>query len=97
MRAREFTINVPITIKINGDGDPEIDMPTQNPEEPEAQELHQNPVMIPPLQQELELQKSAAGKLSPVIAKITADDTIGSESSEDDKILDRLKALISQK
>lgn len=28
MRAREFTINVPITIKINGDGDPEIDMPT---------------------------------------------------------------------
>lgn len=26
MRAREFTINVPITIKINGDGDPEIEM-----------------------------------------------------------------------
>jgi len=26
MRAREFTINVPINIKINGDGDPEIDV-----------------------------------------------------------------------
>ena len=24
MRAKEFTINVPINIKINGDGDPEI-------------------------------------------------------------------------
>ena len=26
MRAREFTINIPINIKINGDGEPEIDM-----------------------------------------------------------------------
>lgn len=26
MRAREFTINVPITIKINGDGDPDVDV-----------------------------------------------------------------------
>ena len=97
MRAREFTINVPITIKINGDGDPEIDMPNQNPEEPEAQDLHQNPIMVPPLQQHLELMKADQGKESPVIDKITAHDTIGQEPSEDDKILDRLKALISQK
>jgi hypothetical protein len=24
MRAREFTINIPINIKINGDGEPEV-------------------------------------------------------------------------
>ena len=33
MKAREFTINVPINIKINGDGDPEIDMPSAEPEQ----------------------------------------------------------------
>jgi hypothetical protein len=95
MRAREFTINVPITIKINGDGDPEVDMPGQ--EEPE---LQQNPVMVPPLQQHLELDKAEQGKESPVIDKITADDTIGQEpASEDDadqQLLQRLKQLISR-
>lgn len=55
MRAREFTINVPITIKINGDGDPEIEMdnlPDDNEQE----------VMISPQQQELELRKAELGK-----------------------------------
>ena len=33
MKAREFTINVPINIKINGDGDPSIDMPSGEPEQ----------------------------------------------------------------
>jgi len=73
MRAREFTINVPITIKINGDGDPEIDMPGHddavNPEEKDD-----NPMMVPPLQQDLELRKSQAGKDSPVIDKLTQDE-----------------------
>jgi hypothetical protein len=73
MRAREFTINVPITIKINGDGDPEIDMPGQ--EEPkDADELDPNPVMISPLQQDLELRKAAAGKTSPAIKDLTQDE-----------------------
>jgi hypothetical protein len=36
MRAREFVINVPITIKINGDGDPEIDMDgKEDPKDPQ--------------------------------------------------------------
>lgn len=78
MRAREFTINVPITIKINGDNEPEIDMPGQK----ENPELQQNPVMVAPLQQELELAKAEQGKESPVIDKITADDEIGSEPDD---------------
>jgi hypothetical protein len=102
MRAKEFTINVPINIKINGDGDPEIDMPGQA--EPETPELHQNPVMVSPLQQELELAKAEQGKDTHVIDKITQDDAIGQEPvaepdqdrEVDDELLNRIKALISR-
>jgi hypothetical protein len=54
MRAREFVINVPITIKINGDGEPEVTNEPQS-DEPELD------TMVPPLQQKLELQKRSAG------------------------------------
>ena len=70
MRAREFTINVPITIKINGDGDPEIDMPDAK----DPSELDDDPVMVPPLQQDIELKKAQAGKDSPVIQDLTQDE-----------------------
>lgn len=81
MRAREFTINVPITIKINGDGDPEIDMPGHDGSEDaeDAHEPDENPVYVSPLQQELELKKAENGKDSPVIQKITQDDNLGDE------------------
>jgi hypothetical protein len=97
MRAREFTINVPITITLNGDDDPEIST-GQDTNEPE---LQSNPVMVNPLQQELELKKAELGKSSPVIDKLTADDTIGAEPEEDSEdsdsqLLQRLKALISR-
>lgn len=74
MRAREFTINVPITIKINGDADPEINMPgVEDPKDPS--ELEDNPVMVPPLQQEIELKKADQGKISPIIKNLTQDET----------------------
>ena len=73
MRAREFVINVPITIKINGDGDPEIDM-GQKDQAADPSQLKQDPVMVPPLQQQIELQKAEAGKQSPVIADLTQDE-----------------------
>jgi len=93
MRAKEFTINVPINIKINGDGDPEINA-GQEPDEPE---LQSNPVMVPPLQQELELAKADQGKESTVIAKITQDDDVGSETkSADDSLLQSIKQLIGR-
>lgn len=54
MRAREFVINVPITIKINGDSDPEVAM-NQGQDEPELDS------MVPPLQQKMELLKRNSG------------------------------------
>jgi len=95
MRAREFTINIPINIKINGDGEPEI-----STGDDADQDLQQNPVMVSPLQQELELAKAEQGKESPVIDKLVSDDDIGKEpdddtSSSDQSILDRIKSLIS--
>jgi hypothetical protein len=78
MRAREFVINVPITIKINGDGDPEIDMDgAEDPKDPK--ELDLNPVMVPPLQQDIELKKAHAGKSSPVIDDLTQDEEEASD------------------
>jgi len=79
MRAREFTINVPITITINGDEDPVVSAGDQDTEP----ELQQNPVMVPPLQQGIELAKADQGKESPVIDKITADDNIGAEPEQE--------------
>lgn len=72
MRAREFTINIPITIKINGDGDPEVDMADDEPVDPSIPKP--KPIMVPPLQQQIELQKSGQGKLSPVIHDLTQDE-----------------------
>ena len=69
MRAREFTINVPITIKINGDNDPEISTTDDTGEE---DEIATN--FAPPLQQKLELMKHAAGKQGAIIDQITSDD-----------------------
>jgi hypothetical protein len=73
MRAREFVINVPITIKINGDGDPEVDMSGAD-DSRDPSELKDNPVMVPPLQQEIELKKAEAGKDSPIIKDLTQDE-----------------------
>lgn len=58
MRAREFVINVPITIKINGDGDPEINAGNQHSPEQNEPELDH---MVPPLQQKIEILKKNAG------------------------------------
>jgi hypothetical protein len=55
MRAREFVINVPITIKINGDADPEVS--AQDAEDTDTE----TDTMVPPLQQKLELLKRNAG------------------------------------
>lgn len=96
MRAREFTINVPITISINGDEDPVIST-GQDSNEPD---LQKNPVMVAPLQQHLELAKASQGKESPVIDKLTADNDIGDETdtepNADDVLLDKIKQLISR-
>jgi hypothetical protein len=90
MRAKEFTINVPITITINGDGDPEVNAGDQS-----RPALQQNPVMVTPQQQELELAKAALGKSSPVIDKITSNDNLGAEPQLND-LVEKIKALLSR-
>lgn len=87
MRAKEFVINVPITIKINGDGDPEVDM-SQDDAVP-VDELDPKPVMVPPLQQDLELRKAEVGKSSPIIQKLTRDEVDAPEQEPIDKLLRR--------
>lgn len=94
MRAREFTINVPITISINGDEDPVISTPNQDQED--DTELQQNPVMVSPQQQELEMKKAELGKSSPVIDKLTQDHTVGEEPPEQNDILSTLKSLMNR-
>lgn len=91
MRAKEFTINVPITITINGDEDPVVNAGDQQGTPP----LQQNPVMVTPQQQELELKKAELGKESPVIDKLTANDNIGAEPQQND-IIQQLRALMSR-
>jgi hypothetical protein len=83
MRAREFTINIPINIKINSDGEPEIDM--GNSKEGDPEELDQNPVFVSPLQQEIELKKAEVGKQSAIIDKLTSPEDIGDEDKEEDE------------
>jgi hypothetical protein len=93
MRAKEFTINVPITISISGDNDPVV----STSGEQSSSELQQNPVMVSPQQQELELAKAELGKESPVIDKLTQNDNIGAEPEQTENvILSRIKQLMAR-
>ncbi len=73
MRAAEF-MRALADIIDKLDGDESKDQPSNDASTPE-----QNPVFVSPLQQDLELKKAEQGKESPVIDKLTADDTIGQE------------------
>ncbi len=89
MRAREFVINVPINITIDGNGDPVVNSQVPPNKDYEAErsvpdvsnlppkdpsELDPDPVMVPPLQQQIEINKAALGKESPVIDELTQDE-----------------------
>ena len=69
MRAAEFMRALADIIE-KLDGESSNDLPAKNPEEKDP-----NPVMVPPLQQSLELDKAEAGKDSPIIKKLTQDET----------------------
>lgn len=69
MRAAEF-MRALADIIDKLDGDSSSDSQPKNPEEKD-----ENPVMVPPLQQQLELDKAEAGKDSPIIKKLTQDET----------------------
>lgn len=80
MRAQEFlpqqqtapvTISIPISITIpQGGGMPVIGSIAA----PAGTQLPPEPVMVPPLQQQIELAKQQGGKTSPIINQILASD-----------------------
>ncbi len=63
MRAAEFLRSLADMIDA-------LDKPSEK-ESHDSKELDPNPVMVPPLQQHLELDKAEQGKDSPVIQKLT--------------------------
>ena len=94
MRIDEITINIPITIDL-GDIEPKVKVAGKDAD---GDEKDQNPVMISPLQQELELKKSEQGKHSPVIDKILDDESQGDEEATDQVDgIDNLKTLAGLK
>lgn len=69
MRAAEFMRALADIIE-KLDGKESGDSQPKNPEEKDL-----NPVMVPPLQQQAEFAKAEAGKDSPIIRKLTQDET----------------------
>jgi len=91
MRIDEITINIPITIDLDGDK-PRVNVAGKDAVDDD--ELDQNPVMMNPMQQELELKKAEQGKNSPSIDKMLDDDDEGEEEETDqDDNVANLKAL----
>ena len=92
MRIDEITINIPITIDLDGDK-PRVNVAGKDATDDD--ELDQNPVMISPQQQELELKKAEQGKQSPSIDKMLDDDEEGDEEDITDQTdnVDNLRTL----
>jgi hypothetical protein len=82
MRAAEFMRAVADVIDaLDGDSN------TSNTLEPEDNpDLQDNPVMMTPQQQELELAKHKSGKMTPAIAKLIANDDTGEEGINDNPL-----------
>jgi len=91
MRIDEITINIPITIDLDGDK-PRVNVAGKDAVDDD--EMDQNPVMMNPQQQELELKKAEQGKNSPSIDKMLDDDDEGEEDATDqDDNINNLRAL----
>ena len=95
MRIDEITINIPIKIDLDGDK-PRVNVAGKDAVDDD--ELDQNPVMMNPQQQELELKKAEQGKQSPSIDKMLDDDDEGDEENTDEtQEISNLKALAGMK
>ena len=93
MRIDEITINIPITIDLDGDK-PRVNVAGKDATD-DDELLDQNPVMVSPQQQELELKKAEQGKDSPVIDKMLDDDDEGAdqEATDQQNNIENIKAL----
>jgi len=95
MRIDEITINIPITIDLDGDK-PRVNVAGKDAVDDD--EMDPNPVMMNPMQQELELKKAEQGKRSPSIDKMLDDDEEGDlEQNDHEDNVDNLKTLAGLK
>jgi len=70
MRAREFVITIPINLKIyDGVDEPKIQVNVMDDSDDNSQ-----PRFVPPLQQQIELQKADIGKRSTTISHLISND-----------------------
>ena len=92
MKAREFVINVPINIKIDGDGTPNLDMPNTKAADTVPDE---EKVMMTPMDQELEMRKVEMGKDSKYVDQILSEpedaDVAPSDRDDSDANMDRFR------
>jgi hypothetical protein len=75
MRYREFAINIPINIRFGDNG--EISVDTDSPEK-------DNEIMVPPLQQKIELAKAGLGKQSKVASELLQDEILDETTDQED-------------
>lgn len=75
MRYREFAINIPINIRFGDNG--EISVDTDSAEK-------DNEIMVPPLQQKIELAKAGLGKQSKVASELLQDEIIDEAKDHED-------------
>ena len=91
MRIDEITINIPIQIDLDGDK-PRVNVAGKDAVDDD--EMDPNPVMMNPMQQELELKKAEQGKRSPSIDKMLDDDEEGdTDQNDQEDNVDNLKPL----
>ena len=77
MRYREFAINIPINIRFGENGEVDIDMDNSSDND-------EKEVMVPPLQQKIELAKAGLGKQSKVANELLQDDFLDEDSEQRD-------------
>lgn len=75
MRYREFAINIPINIRFGDNGEVSVD--TSSPEQ-------DNEIMVPPLQQKIELAKAGLGKQSKVASELLQDEILDETKDHED-------------
>ena len=84
-----ININIPITIDLDGEGKPKVSVAgkdaTDDPNDTNG-DMQQNPVMVPPMQQELEIRKAEIGKESPIITKLASNKEEGDEEHHDHQL-----------
>lgn len=76
MRYREFAINIPINIRFGDNG--EISVDTDNGSEDDKE------IMVPPLQQKIELAKAGLGKQSRVASELLQDEILDENKDQED-------------